>query len=110
MSGSRNFWGIFTRKERWGLSRRGWLIVFAGVVLTSSLLLFRIYPFLAVTHRVDTNILVVEGWVHEYAIRAGAEEFKTGFYQRVFTTGGPVEGSGATLTMPILRPVSAQIY
>jgi uncharacterized SAM-binding protein YcdF (DUF218 family) len=82
------------RKERWRLSWRGWLIVFATVLLIFCLFLFRVYPFLAVTHRVDTNTLVVEGWINEYAIRAGAEEFKKGSYQRVFTTGGPVEGSG----------------
>src|SRR6266478_1667820 len=88
------FWGTFVRKERWGLSWRGWLIVFAGVLLTFSLFLFRIYPFLAVTHRVDTNVLVVEGWIHEFAIRAAVEEFRSKSYQRVFTTGGPVEGAG----------------
>ena len=88
------FWGTFVRKKRWGLSWRGWLIVFAGVLLTFSLFLFRIYPFLAVTHRVDTNVLVVEGWIHEYAIRAALEEFRSNSYQRVFTTGGPVEGAG----------------
>ena len=52
------------------------------------------YPFLAITHRVDANILVVEGWVHEYAIRAAVKEFQDNHYQRVFTTGGPVEGNG----------------
>lgn len=87
-------WGLLTRKERWDLSRRGWLIGVAGVLLFFSLFWFRVYPFLAVTHRVDTNILVVEGWVHEYAIRAAVEEFRRGSYQRIFTTGGPVEGSG----------------
>ena len=56
--------------------------------------LWRVYPFLAVTHRVDTNLLVVEGWVHEYAIRAAIEEFRGRSYERVFTTGGPVEGTG----------------
>ncbi len=88
------FWGTFVRKERWGLSWRGWLIVFAGVLLASYVFLFRIYPFLAVTHRVDTNVLVVEGWIHDYAIRGAVEEFRTNRYQRAFTTGGPVEGSG----------------
>lgn len=87
-------WGILVKKERWGLSWRGWLIVFAGVLLTFSSFLFRIYPFLAVTHRVDTNVLVVEGWIHEYAIRAAIKEFQSNHYQRVFTTGGPVEGTG----------------
>jgi uncharacterized SAM-binding protein YcdF (DUF218 family) len=87
-------WGLLTRKERLGLSRRGWLIGFTAVLLVFSLFWFRVYPFLAVTHRVDTNILVVEGWVHEYAIRAAVEEFRRGSYQRIFTTGGPVEGPG----------------
>ena len=87
-------WDILVRKERWGLSWRGWLIVFAGVLLAFSLFLFRIYPFLAVTHRVDTNVLVVEGWIHEYAIRAALKEIQNNHYQRVFTTGGPVEGAG----------------
>jgi len=50
--------------------------------------------FLAPTQRVDTDILVVEGWVHPYAIRASAEEFQNHSYHRVFTTGGPVVGNG----------------
>ncbi len=40
------------------------------------------------------NVLVVEGWIHEYAIRAALKEFQSNRYQRVFTTGGPVEGTG----------------
>lgn len=46
------------------------------------------------THRVDTNVLVVEGWIHEYAIRAAVKEFQRNHYERVFATGGPVEGIG----------------
>jgi uncharacterized SAM-binding protein YcdF (DUF218 family) len=88
------FWGTFVRKERWGLSWRGWSIVFAGILLTFSSSLFCVYPFLAATYRVDANVLVVEGWINEYAIRAAVEEFRSSSYQRVFTTGGPVEGTG----------------
>jgi len=91
---SKKLFGIFTRKERWGLSGRGGLIFGLLGFSSATLLLFNIQPFLAETHRVNTNILVVEGWIHDYAIRASAEEFKTGSYQRVFTTGGPVPGSG----------------
>jgi hypothetical protein len=86
------FCGILKRKERWGLSWRGWLLVSSAGLVTAYFALLNIHPFLAVTHRVNTNILVVEGWVHRYSIRTGVEEFKTGSYQRVFTTGGPVEG------------------
>ena len=90
----KNFCGILVRKERWGLSWRGRLVVIATALSIVCLVLLGIQPFLAVTYRVPANVLVVEGWVHEYAIRAGVEEFKTGSYQRVFTTGGPVVGLG----------------
>ena len=33
------------------------------------------HPFLTPTHRVNANILVVEGWVHDYVIQAAAKEF-----------------------------------
>jgi uncharacterized SAM-binding protein YcdF (DUF218 family) len=89
---SQRFLGIVTRRERWGLSWRGWLVVFAVVLLAFYVFLFSIYPFLAVTQRVDTNVLVMEGWIHPYASRAAAEEFRDRSYERVFTTGGPVEG------------------
>jgi uncharacterized SAM-binding protein YcdF (DUF218 family) len=58
------------------------------------LILFEIHPFLAKTQRVDSKNLVVEGWIHDYAAQLAAKEFKDGHYERVFTTGGPVEGSG----------------
>jgi hypothetical protein len=86
--------GVLVRKERWGLSWRGWLILLAAIIAALCLFLFRIYPFLAVTHRVNSNVLVVEGWVYEYAIQAAVDEFRSGGYTRVFTTGGPIEGSG----------------
>ena len=87
-------WGLVCRKERWSLSWRGRLILAFALLLVGALLLKGVYPFLATTHRVDTNVLVVEGWVHEYAIRAAVEEFRNNSYQRVFATGGPVEGHG----------------
>ncbi len=90
----RTLWGLFNRKERWGLSWRGWLILASALLLVGALIFKGLYPFLATTHRVNADILVVEGWIHEYAIRAAVKEFQTNQYQRVFTTGGPVVGTG----------------
>jgi uncharacterized SAM-binding protein YcdF (DUF218 family) len=90
----RAMWGLFDRRERWSLSGRGRLIVISLFLLVSVLVLKSIYPFLAITHRVDANTLVVEGWINEYAIRAAVKEFQDNRYHRVFTTGGPVEGTG----------------
>jgi len=86
--------GIFNREERWGLSLGGWLLVLTTALVVFILFVLRAYPFLAVTHRVQTNDLVVEGWIHEYAIRAAVQEFNGGHYQKVFATGGPEEGTG----------------
>ena len=90
----RAMWGMFDRKERWSLSWRGRLIVAFGLLLVGVLVLKEVYPFLAITQRVNANTLVVEGWINEYAIRAAVKEFQDNRYQRVFTTGGPVEGTG----------------
>src|SRR6266513_6072227 len=91
---SQKLWGMLIRKERWGLSWRGRLAVVLLALSTAVLLLSNAEPFLAEVHPVNSNILVVEGWIHEYAIRAAVEEFNRGSYQRVFTTGGPVTGRG----------------
>ncbi len=91
---SQKLWGILTRRERWGFSWRGRLILALLGFSIAVLLLLNVQPFLAETHRVDTNILVVEGWIHEYAIRGAVEEFRRGSYQYLFSTGGPVMGRG----------------
>lgn len=87
-------WGIFTRKPRWAISVKGWLILLVVGGLITWLFLANIYGFLAVTKPVPANVLVVEGWVHDYAIRVGVAEFQSGKYHGVFATGGPVAGTG----------------
>lgn len=92
--GARRCLGLLNRKERWGLSGRGWLVFLSLGAGLFGLILFGIHPFLAISQRTDTDVLVVEGWVHEYALRAAVDEFNAGSYRRVFTTGGPVTGLG----------------
>lgn len=86
--------GLITRKERWGFSWKGWLLALVLLIGVAISLGYGVYPFLAVTHRANTNVLIVEGWIHEYAIRAAINEFEAGHYQRVYTTGGPIAGMG----------------
>src|SRR6266566_951794 len=91
---SQKFWGLLKWKERWGLSWRGWLLLTLLGLASASLLFVNVHPFLAVTRRVDTNNLVVEGWIQRYAFRAATKEFNSGSYEHIFTTGGPENGSG----------------
>src|SRR6266508_4095882 len=90
----RAMWGVFDRKERWSLSWRGRLILASAVLLVGALCVKGVYPFLAITNRVAADVLVVEGWVHEYTIRSAVNEFRSGSYRHVFATGGPVVGTG----------------
>jgi uncharacterized SAM-binding protein YcdF (DUF218 family) len=82
------------RRYRWVLSSKAKLLLLLMLLIVGLIILFGVYPFLALTERVDADVLVVEGWVHPYAIRAAAEEFRNHHYRRIFTTGGPVVGRG----------------
>jgi hypothetical protein len=86
--------GIITRQMRWGLSFRGKTIVAATALVMAWIVFFNIHPFLAPTRRTDTSVLVVEGWIAPYAMRAAKTEFQTGHYEKIYTTGGPVPGIG----------------
>jgi len=90
----RHLGGILTRKQRWGFSWYGWLLVAFVLLLGTAGFVYTIFPFLAVTQRVDSNVLVVEGWVPQFAIEAAVREFRSGAYSIVYTTGGPVSGMG----------------
>ena len=50
------------------------------------------------TDRVDAKVLVVEGWVHDFGVEAAVKEFRTGSYERVFATGGPIVGQGGYIS------------
>lgn len=90
----RKFGGLLTRRERWGLSWRGWLAAGVLAVGAATGFVLGVYPFFAFTERVETRLLAMEGWIDLYAVQATAAEFRTGAYERVFTTGGPVVGMG----------------
>jgi hypothetical protein len=87
-----------------------------GVITMSMLfiiIVFSIHPFLSPTRRIaHTQTLVVEGWLSDVELKEALQEFNTGGYKRMITTGGPsdpyyrvpIEG---TLHIPI--PDSVQL-
>ena len=87
-------WGVFTRRERWGLSWRGRAIILLAGLFIVWVIVRDAHAFLAVTARVPAKILVVEGWVHDYGVDAALKEFNDGHYSQIYATGGPVEGIG----------------
>jgi hypothetical protein len=63
------------------------LVVLAVAAVAVALFVVSVHPFLAVTHRVDADVLVVEGWIYEYMIPACVEEFRRGGYDVLMTSG-----------------------
>jgi len=76
-------WGTFTKKERWGLSRRGWTTFLLGLVVAAVVVIFGAQPFLAVTRPASTDILVVEGWLPTFCLQEVAAECKNHAYRHV---------------------------
>lgn len=78
------------KSTRW----KQWSLVIATSALAITFLL-NVHDFLAIpTQRVDANILVVEGWIWDYGIKAAAEEFRRGGYTRIATSGFKTKASG----------------
>jgi hypothetical protein len=80
--------GLLHRRERWGLSWRGWLAAGGLAALVIVLFVFRIYPFLAVTERQPSaDCLVVEGWVPADILKEACVEFHSGGYRKLLVSG-----------------------
>jgi hypothetical protein len=82
---------LIHRQQKWVLTVQGWLVTLVCVAACMLFLLTHIQPFLAPTSPIKADILVVEGWIPDYALKNAIAEFKTGGYQKLVTTGVPVE-------------------
>lgn len=84
--------GLLVRKERWGLSWRGWAL-FALVALGLLLAGHRFaYPFLALDCPLRGEVLVVEAWIPVHTLHLAAAEFTDGGYRRVLIVRPLYEG------------------
>jgi hypothetical protein len=82
---------LIHRQQKWVLTVQGWLVTLVCVAAFMLFLLTHIQPFLAPTSPIKADILVVEGWIPDYALKYSMEEFKRGGYQKLVTTGVPME-------------------
>ncbi|EGK84168.1 YdcF family protein [Microcoleus vaginatus PCC 9802] len=81
---------LIRRREMWAVTREGWVIALMGLIIAMLLILTNIHPFLAVNAPIKADILVVEGWLPDYAIESAIAEFKKGEYSQLITTGVPL--------------------
>jgi hypothetical protein len=79
------------RRERWGLTVWGWaamLIVACTPVVVG---IPNVHRFLTSQCPVRGQVLVVEGWVPDYAVPGVVSEFQKNGYRQLVTVGGPIE-------------------
>jgi hypothetical protein len=89
---SQNKWfNLITRRERWGLTWRGWLLVLLAMMGGIASLLLTVHPFLALNQPVKSSVLVVEGWMSTGELHEVADLIQREKYQMVYTTGGPLD-------------------
>ena len=72
------------------ITRKIWVIALMVLIISMILIITNIHPFLAVNAPIKADILVVEGWLPDYAIESALAEFKKGEYRQLITTGVPL--------------------
>ncbi|MDZ8186840.1 MAG: ElyC/SanA/YdcF family protein [Nostoc sp. ChiSLP02] len=89
---------LIKRQEMWTLTAAGWAIAIAVIAYLIFLSITHVHSYLAVTSPIKSaEILVVEGWLPDYAIEEALIEFQKGSYRQIITTGGSL-GKGSYLT------------
>jgi hypothetical protein len=91
MTTRRAFAGLIVRKECWVLSPAARVLILAIVISAIAWVRWQAYPFLATNHPLDTDTLVVEGWISEATVKNAAAEFVRGKYRRVVVMRGLYE-------------------
>lgn len=74
---------LFERRERWGLTWPGMLLLVALIVISGRWLC----AFLAVTEPVGAPLLVVESWMPAFAFRDAVARFNEGGYEKIIAAG-----------------------
>lgn len=83
---------LIKRQEIWTLTAPGWIIAIAIIANCAIFTITHIHPFLAVTSPVKSaEIMVIEGWLPDYALQEAIAEFQNGNYQQIVTTGSNLE-------------------
>lgn len=78
---------LIHRQEIWVPTVQGWGVAVAFATAASIFAITHIHPFLTVTLPVKADVLVVEGWLTDYALKQALAEFKSGSYRQLVTTG-----------------------
>ncbi len=69
----------------------GWLLIAITILILSLAALFNLYPFLAPEQPPHKGVMVVEGWIHDFALDEAVTIFNRGGYDKIICTGIQIE-------------------
>jgi hypothetical protein len=78
---------LFTRKECWVPTARGWLALAALFLIGAVLAIRFMHDFLSPNKPVQADTLIVESWLPDTALEGAAQEFGRGGYKRLIVSG-----------------------
>lgn len=83
---------LLRRKQIWWPTLAGWLLLCVALLASGYVFWRHIYGFLAPTEPAPgARLLVVEGWMPRAELDQAIAIFRAGHYERVVTTGGPID-------------------
>ena len=83
--------GLIKRRNVWLPTWRSWVILFLVVSASVIAGMYRIHAFLAVNQPLSSDVMVVEGWLPDFALKKAVQTFKSQNYHLMAVTGGPIE-------------------
>lgn len=98
---------LANRRERWGLTLYGWLVIFVLLILLVIVYTKTIVPFLSAEEPIDARILLVEGYMPDYAYSDIIRIFNDGDYELIISSGTSFDQgfyiSGLQTTADLIR-------
>jgi uncharacterized SAM-binding protein YcdF (DUF218 family) len=79
------------RRQIWLPTWRGWAAIAVLLVLLAVGMMVYTVPFLAPVRPQNSGILVVEGWLPDYALAQAKKTFEAQRYQKLVVTGVPID-------------------
>lgn len=85
--------GLALTKEYRGrrLTWLGWLLVIIGLIIAFFAFMRSLYPFLAPDSPPNSGAMVIEGWIHDFALDDAVRMYRNGKYSKIICTGVPIE-------------------
>jgi hypothetical protein len=69
----------------------GWLLMIIVIAIAFFAFLANLYPFLAPHKAPHDGVMIVEGWIHDFALADAVDMYLAGNYSKIVCTGTPIE-------------------